>query len=185
MSRAQRWLLWVSAIGSAASGLGYAYMRYALVNDDPFSAFNHPAQPWALDFHVLVSPLLLFTVGWVWGNHVLPKLGRGRAAARRSGLTLLGPAALMTASGYLLQTASVPGWRLALAWVHGLSGGLFVLLMLMHGVTGRSPQTGSLGSTREEGDVPIVRTREGGFAGAWLQPAQDWRRKRRSARRTR
>lgn len=185
MSRAQRWWLWTTAVLSAASGLAYAYMRYWLDNDDPFSAFNHPAQPWALDLHLLVSPALLFTVGWLWGNHVVPKLRRGRGTARTSGLTLLVPVALMTATGYLLQTASAPGWRSGLGWAHGLSGVIFLVLMFGHGLTGRNGYAESRRRFRDEGADPIVETSPEDFAAARLQPAQDDCRNRRTARRAR
>ena len=137
MSRLQRWLLWSSAAVSAASGLIYAAMRYLLRGDDPFSAYHHPLQPWALAAHVVESPLLLFVVGWFFGNHVLPKLQRRRRTARRSGLFLIGLVAVMTGSAYLLQAVSSPAWRAVLGWIHGASGGLFVLLLLGHLWVGR------------------------------------------------
>jgi len=137
LSRLQRWLLWSSAAVSAASGLAYAAMRYLLRGDDPFSAYHHPLQPWALAAHVVESPLLLFVVGWFFGNHVLPKLQRRRPTARRTGLVLIGLVAVMTLSGYVLQSVSSPAWRAFLAWIHGASGGAFVLLLVGHLWVGR------------------------------------------------
>jgi hypothetical protein len=105
--------------------------------DDPFSAYHHPAQPWALDVHVLGAPLLVFAVGWFFGTHVLPKLQGGGPRARRSGVVLLAIAAAMTVSGYLLQTVADDTVRVATAWVHGVTGTLFAALLVGHLASGR------------------------------------------------
>ena len=41
----------------------------------------------------------------------------------------------MVASGYLLQVAVAPGWRLAWAWVHGPASLLFLLAYLGHSLS--------------------------------------------------
>lgn len=132
MSRAQRVLLWVSTVVLLASGSAYAYMRYLMHSENPFSAYNHPAQPWVLDLHVLAAPVLLFAVGWFWGNHILPKLQRNVRNGRGSGAVLLALIGVMTLSGYLLQTVTSPGWRLATAWTHGVSSVLFCGILIGH-----------------------------------------------------
>jgi len=142
VSPAQRVLLWLSAAVLLASGLAYAYMRYLMHGDDPFSAYNHPAQPWVLDLHVLAAPLLLFAVGWFWGNHIVPKLRRGVRTGRVSGAVLLALISLMTLSGYLLQTVASPGWRLVTAWTHGISGVLFCGILVGHMLFNRESAAG-------------------------------------------
>jgi len=132
LSRAQRILLWGSALLLGSSGLAYAYMRYLMRGDDPFSAYNHPAQPWVLDLHLLLAPLLVFGVGWFWGNHVMPKLRRGGRPGRRTGILLLSLVGAMTLSGYLLQTITSEGWRVACAWTHGVTGVLFLGILVGH-----------------------------------------------------
>ncbi|HKQ61956.1 MAG TPA: hypothetical protein VJS92_11750 [Candidatus Polarisedimenticolaceae bacterium] len=137
MTSIQRWLLWTSTALALVSGLGYAAMRYLLVGDDPFSAYHHPLQPWALATHVIGAPVLLFVLGWFWGNHVVPKLARGRPEGRGSGLFLVGLTAVMTLSAYVAQSVAAPPARTALAWIHGLSGTLFVILLVAHFLRGR------------------------------------------------
>jgi len=131
MSVWQRRLLWCATVLVAASGLVYAALRYLVPPVDAFSAYNHPAQPWALDAHVLLAPVLLFALGWFWGNHVLPKLKR-QVPGRPSGLPLVGLIVIMTASGYLLQVVSAASFRPVLAWIHGLSGVAYFALLLGH-----------------------------------------------------
>jgi hypothetical protein len=130
-------MLWTSAIVSAVTGLVYAAIRYLMTSDDPFSAFNHPAQPWALDAHLLIAPVLLFAIGWFWGNHVTPKLQRKMSIGRPSGLVLLGLVVVMTASGYLLQTIVSPFWKTFTGWTHGISGTLFVGILIGHQIAAR------------------------------------------------
>jgi len=137
VTRVQRLLLWSSATTAFVTGLAYACMRYLMTGDDPFSAYNHPAQPWALASHVLSAPAVLFVLGWFWGNHVAPKLKRGVRVARKSGVVILGLIVLMTASGYLLQTVTDSSWRVGLGWAHGISGSLFVLVLVAHLILGR------------------------------------------------
>ena len=127
----QRRLLWGSSALLAVTGLVYAALRYLVTPTDPFSAYNHPLQPWVLAAHVVLAPVLLFAVGWFWGNHVLPKLGR-RAPGRISGLTLLAFVVLMTASAYLLQVSSASGARVVLAWTHGITGTVYVAWLAAH-----------------------------------------------------
>lgn len=141
MNGVQRHVLWSSGVLTALTGAAYAAMRYLLEGDDPFSAYNHPLQPWALDGHLMIAPVLLFAIGWFWGNHVTPKLRNGRSSSgksgRRSGLLLLGLAATMVMSGYLLQTVAEPFWRSVLAWTHGAVGTLFTLFLVGHVVRNR------------------------------------------------
>jgi hypothetical protein len=107
--------------------------------DDPFSAYNHPAQPWMLAAHVLAAPLLVLALGWAWGAHAAPKLSgegvtdqRRRRVGARSGLANLATGAAMIVSGYALQVTASETLRVVLAWSHGVSGGLFLLLLAVH-----------------------------------------------------
>ena len=132
----QRRLLWVTTAVLTLSGLAYAAMRYLMRADDPYSAYNHPLQPWALDLHVLAAPWLLLAIGWFWGSHVLPMLRRN-AASRPSGLALIGIALVMTVSGYLLQVSAAAALRTAAAWLHGIAGCAFFLLLAGHSLFSR------------------------------------------------
>ena len=139
MNRMLRGTLLVLVVLSGLTGVVFAAMKYLMTSDDPFAAFHHPWQPSLLAAHVLVAPALLFTLGWVFANHVAPQLGQTRHA-RFSGVALVITIASMAVSGYLLQVVSGPGWRLGYAWVHGLSGTLFLLFFGAHAASaiGRS-----------------------------------------------
>ena len=136
MSRPLAWLLWSTTMLSTVTGLAYVGMRELMTRDDPFSAYNHPLQPWALVAHLLIVPLLVLLLGWAWGVHAAPRLADRSRAARLSGLANIGLGLLMIGSGYLLQVVSSDSVRLALAWTHGIAGSLFALAFVAHVVAG-------------------------------------------------
>ena len=154
MSRTLRWILWTTSAVSTATGLAFVAMRELLDRSDPFSAYNHPLQPWALAAHVLVVPLLVFALGWTWAAHVAPRLAEGRRTGRATGLAGLLLGAVMIASGYALQVVAHETVRLALAWTHGLSGALFAACLTGHALAG-------LRRRRLEGVAAGLRPRAG------------------------
>ncbi|MEO6709138.1 MAG: hypothetical protein ABI054_04465 [Planctomycetota bacterium] len=131
MTRRLRLIFLCAALVSCASALVFALLRYATISRDEFSAYNHPAQPWALDVHVVSSVGLTLVLGFLLGVHALPRL-ETRSASRRSGIGLIVLAGAMIASGALLPCSSDIIARAALAWTHGISGALFALLVPWH-----------------------------------------------------
>ena len=121
------------------SALCYALLRYAMNPSDEFAAYNHPAQPWALDVHLLSSVGLTLVLGFLFGVHAWPRLAAG-SNARASGSFLILLAALMLLSGALLPCSSQAQLRSALGWTHAISGTLFVLFLPWHIRTGRRAQ---------------------------------------------
>ena len=72
MSRAQVALLQLSLLGMTLTGLVFAWMKYFMKSDDPFAVVNHPWQPHMMTAHVLLGPVAVFAIGWVFGNHIWP-----------------------------------------------------------------------------------------------------------------
>lgn len=158
MSRIEKGLVHASSWLVAGTGLVYGWMKYFVRNDDPFSAVNHPWQPAALAWHVLVAPLLVFAVGMIAQEHILSRV---REAARTRGRTVGAVAAAvvvpMVLSGYGLQVVTDERLRPLLVWVHLGTGVLFCLAYLGHVAMSRWPALGA----RSAG-----RSGEGAFAGA-------------------
>jgi len=104
-----------------------------MVNTDPFSAFNHPLQPWALKLHVVASPLLIFGVGSIFKDHVLAKARNGSSRRVKGiGLVTLFLFAGMALSGYLLQVISGDAGRWWTAWTHIVLGCAFLCAYAAH-----------------------------------------------------
>lgn len=131
----RRSLFAVTAL-SALSALVFVWLRSFVPPVDEFSAYGHPAQPWALDLHVVGSAAFTLLLGVVIGAHVLPRWPAERRA-RASGGTLLLLASLMIASGALLPCCVGDFARTAAAWTHGLSGAAFTLAIPWHLVCAR------------------------------------------------
>jgi hypothetical protein len=122
-----------AAITVGVTGLAYAVFKYLLVNDDPFSAVNHPLQPWALSLHVLSAPLLIFALGLVFREHVIAGMkGRLNAHLRRAGLATLSLLLLLIASGYLIQVLAGETLRRWTAWIHAGLGVVFIAAYAAH-----------------------------------------------------
>ena len=120
------------------TGLAYLWMRYVLVSSDPFSVINHPWQPAMLKIHLLAAPGLILIFGIVFQSHIARKLGSPDRANRRSGWLSLVTFALMTASGYLLQTVTSPTAVQLVWWLHLASSGVFTVGYTTHLLLGLS-----------------------------------------------
>ena len=93
------------------TGLVFGWMRYFARPTDEFALVNHPLEPALQRWHILLAPLLIFTVANVWSPHVWARIRSGFRARRATGLTLAALFWPMAASGYLLQTSTAPAWR--------------------------------------------------------------------------
>jgi len=131
MPRAQVLLLQLSLLAMAVTGLVFAWMKYFMKSDDPFAVANHPLQPYFLDAHVLLGPIAVFAIGWVFGNHIWPAY-RGGAPNRASGIVAMLFIVPMTLSGYLMQVSVAEATRKAFAVTHWVSVGLFAIGYIAH-----------------------------------------------------
>jgi len=132
MTRAQIVLLHISVITVTITGVVFAWMKYGMKTDDPFAVANHPWQPYILDLHVFLAPLLVFALGWIFGDHILLKYRAGARRKRRSGLSamwLIGP---MIASGYLIQVLTNETLQHGGRIGHWITSGIFVVAYGIH-----------------------------------------------------
>ena len=134
MSRLESWLMHLSTIVLTITGLAYAWMRYMMKPSDPFSVVNHPWEPFMIDIHIIVAPVLILGFGIIFHSHILFKKEAGARTARKSGLMLIPTFAVMALSGYLLQVVT-SDFRKALVVLHLGSGAIWALLYLGHQVS--------------------------------------------------
>lgn len=135
MSAFERWAVWTTSVATFITGAIYLWLKYLLVNDDPLAVVNHPWQPALLKAHILVSPLLVFSIGLVAVRHVWRHLQSGMREGRRSGVLtvlVLGP---MVLSGYLIQALTEEGWLTAMAISHIGLGLIYGAGLLAHQYT--------------------------------------------------
>lgn len=132
MTRVERWAIWSSSLATFVTGVVYLWMKYLLVSSDPFAVVNHPWQPYVLKLHIVVAPLLTFSIGVVALRHVWRHLKAKMQEGRRSGLltaVMVGP---MILTGYLIQVITQEGWLRAMAISHIGLGLLYGLGLLGH-----------------------------------------------------
>ena len=132
MSPLERWSLHLSALATIASGLIHGWLKYCHQRMGEFGPEPFWAQGLLLRAHVLVAPLLVFTLGVMVRGHLLPALRAKHSRGRGTGLALAALLAPMIVSGYAVQVCVDPAWRTALAWVHGPFSLLFLLAYGAH-----------------------------------------------------
>lgn len=137
MSKLQLVWLHLSVALTTVTGVVFAVMRYFMTSDDEFSVVNHPWQPHMLAAHVVVAPLVLFILGWVFSNHMLPKWRFGDGRNQRPGLAAMWLIAPMALSAYLLQVATNETLREVMAWAHWITSAIFVAAYVTHLIIGR------------------------------------------------
>ena len=131
MNPLERWSLHLAALATAGTGLVDGLLRWFGARPGEFGPEVHPWLATAQHLHVLVTPLLVFTLGMMVRGHMWSRLGKG-PEGRSTGLGLAIVIAPMVLSGYGIQVVSSPVYRTALAWVHSCSTGLFLLAYFGH-----------------------------------------------------
>jgi hypothetical protein len=128
----ERWTFGLLSLVVAVTGSAYFWMKYLVVNDDPFAVVNHPWQSTMLSLHVLASPPLILVFGIILNSHIMRKLRAPKPANRRSGLASLITFGTMIASGYLLQVATGESALRVLLIAHVASGVVFSVAYVAH-----------------------------------------------------
>ncbi len=132
MTAFERWSVWTTSVATFVTGVVYLWMKYLLVSDDPFAVVNHPWQPMMLKLHILVAPLLVFSIGLVALRHVWRHVQSGMREGRRTGLVTLVALGPMILTGYLIQAITHESLLRAMALSHIGLGLLYGGGLLLH-----------------------------------------------------
>lgn len=154
-SRGEAWFTQISVLLVGGSGLIYAWMCYLAEPEDPYAVVNHPWQPDLQHLHVLVAPLLVFGLGWLWSGHLRAGLRRGVRRPSRMGVSAVLFALPMVLSGYLLQITVEEAWRKTWVVVHVVTSLLWLAAYLAHLPWGRWLRRG--GEREEPRVVPCAK----------------------------
>ena len=133
-----RWLLLWSSILTGGTGLIYWWMKHMMDPVSEWAAINHPLQPWVLKTHILVSPILVFSLGLIASDHILAHLKTSNRSGQGSGLFAVFLLAPMGFSGYLIQAVTHPDWLSVMAWTHLATGCLYLAGLGVHRASVRS-----------------------------------------------
>lgn len=116
-----RLLINITGAGLWLSGGLWLIFHYFLRRQTEWGPEPHELEPWWLRIHGAFAFLALWTVGLLWGVHILGGWATGRR--RWTGVALLAWLGLMAVSGYLLLHVSDDGvWGLVSPthWIAGL-----------------------------------------------------------------
>lgn len=185
MTRFERWSVWLTTTGTLLTGLAYWWMKDLMPASDPWAVINHPLQPWALKAHILVAPLMVFSVGLITTRHVWRHFRMNVRKGRKTGLTAALSFIVLVLSGYILQVVTGETILRVLAWTHLGLGVLYSLALAAHWPATRArrgARAEAPGGTRAQGAKAGER-RPGLGVGASEPPGHD--RRRRARRRQR
>lgn len=132
MSKNEKWFIFISNLFSVTSGLVLAWMIYIQKPINEWDIFNHPWQKQTQALHILVVPLLLFSIGIIWKKHIHERLFRKDLPARFSGWGLILILFPMIFSGYLLQVSVDEQWRYIYGQVHLWTSLVWSAMFLVH-----------------------------------------------------
>ncbi len=179
MTRFERWAVWLTTLGTLLTGVVYWWMKDVMQSSDPWSVINHPFQPWVLKAHILVAPLMVFSVGLITSRHIWRHFSMGVGKGRKTGLTAALSFVVLVLSGYVLQVVTAETLLRVLGWTHLGLGIVYSLGVAAHWPATRGAGK-SDGATRAgQGQRAPLAMEAGGV------PKHDRRRRSRPRRRER
>ena len=132
MTRFERWSVWSSTAATLVTGVVYAWMKDVMEPMDPWAVINHPLQPWVLKAHILVAPLLVFSVGMITIRHVWRNFRQGVRKGRRTGLLAALTLVPLVATGYVLQVLTAETLLRLIGWGHLALGVVYSVGVAAH-----------------------------------------------------
>jgi uncharacterized membrane protein YidH (DUF202 family) len=132
VTRFERWSVWSTSIATIGTGVGLVWAKYFVTSADPWAVINHPLEPWLLKTHIIVAPLLVFSIGLIATRHIWRHLRSPTPWGRKSGIVTLATLAPMIGTGYLIQVVTLQGWLQVLAVAHILLGLLYAIGLALH-----------------------------------------------------
>lgn len=175
MTPFERWSVWLTTAGTLVTGVAYWWMKDVMTGTDPWSVINHPLQPWMLKAHILIAPLMVFSVGLITSRHVWRHYRMGVGKGRKTGLVSALTFGVVVLSGYLLQVLTAETLLRALGWLHLGLGVVYSVSVAAHWPATRGRPAKQVEDTEDVSRPALVPRRVAG-------PPHECRRR---ARRTR
>ncbi|MFZ4715346.1 MAG: hypothetical protein ACOYL6_16605 [Bacteriovoracaceae bacterium] len=132
MQNKEKWFLYLTNLLTTVSGWAYAWMIFFVKPVNEWDIINHPWQKKLQVIHLLVSPLLIFALGWIWKQHVLMKIRTKNKEGFLSGWLLILSFFPMVISGYSIQVSMETWWRQLYQNIHLVSSALWTMGFIVH-----------------------------------------------------
>ena len=145
MSRTTAWILHLAITAMAATGFWLLWIVFLSSPPEETElemfAVEHRWQPLLTTIHIVVAPVLVFAVGFIWTEHIWKRIGFKNAQRRNTGIVLVLVFVPLVLGGYCLQVVESETFRSALGWIHAGAGVLFAACYVSH-LIGRPPRDG-------------------------------------------
>jgi hypothetical protein len=119
-----------------ASGVIYGVLKYTMQVESEYGLRPHEWQGFTQGLHIVISPLMVFSLGSLWWQHIL-KMKENSKMKRRSGLSMLYLSIPMILTGYFIQVFYQPTLKEVFIWGHVLLSIVWTLLYVIHHFLGR------------------------------------------------
>ena len=112
-------------------GIGYWWVKEFMQIESPYGMRPHFLQTYFQAVHIVLSPLLIFSFGMLWNQHIVVFL---KVSNRKffSGLTITISLILVILSGYLIQVLYQQCLKRIAIWVHLIFSALYTLGYVIH-----------------------------------------------------
>ncbi len=115
----------------------YFIFRYFFTVEGDWGEEMHPVTPYLQKLHILLVPLLVFTIGMFYRDHVHKRIVTGMLRLRTSGIILIISFVLMVFTGYLIQVLNDQTLRRGVVFSHLIISGLWSFAYLYHHIRSR------------------------------------------------
>lgn len=160
MTPFERWSVWLTTAGTLVTGVAYWWMKDVMTGTDPWSVINHPLQPWMLKAHILIAPLMVFSVGLITSRHIWRHYRMGVGKGRKTGLASALTFGVVVISGYLLQVLTAETLLRALGWLHLGLGVVYSVSVAAHWPATRGRPVKRTEDTETGGNRPTLVPRQ-------------------------
>jgi uncharacterized membrane protein len=133
MTKFERRVFTLSNLAISLIGILYLIYKYFFVVDTDYGERPHQFTSDLLHLHIITVPLLVLLVGYLYSEHIYPKLKSKKNKRKKSGILIIATFIAMSLSGYVLQVSteglSTTGiihsavsvvWIVATLWHHRL-----------------------------------------------------------------
>lgn len=160
MTPFERWSVWLTTAGTLVTGVAYWWMKDVMTGTDPWSVINHPLQPWMLKAHILIAPLMVFSVGLITSRHIWRHYRMGVGKGRKTGLASALTFGVVVISGYLVQVFTAETLLRALGWLHLGLGVVYSVSVAAHWPATRGRPAKGVEDTETGGNRPTLVHRQ-------------------------
>ncbi len=130
MTKFERRVFILSNFTISTIGAGYLILKYLFGVETEYGQRPHVLTGDLLHLHIITVPLLVLSIGYLYGRHIYPKLKKNNPKRKKSGVFIILLFIFMTASGYILQVSTEN--ISAVGYTHSIISVIWILASFWH-----------------------------------------------------